>query len=301
MDPIKRRWLTVGLTLALLSGVLATRSLGEPENDFHFSILGDRTGGAAPQIFGRVWREVDLLHPDFVITVGDTIQGRKDELAEEQWRELRPLFERYKHYPVYFTPGNHDVWSEFSERLYEKETGRSVSYSFDYQRAHFTVLDNSRETEMSEEQLEFLDRDLAANRAKQPKFVFFHKPFWVSAFRRNIDDFPLHELVQKHKVDYVITGHGHQFVRMVRDGVAYIEVGSSGGTMIKGWTRGQGFPDGRFYHHLWGRVHGAEAQFTVKEIGGAFGRGRMFPAEDWDENGPKFNSGDPALTYKPET
>ncbi|MCP5110953.1 MAG: hypothetical protein GY953_08975, partial [bacterium] len=205
MEQTQRRWLTVALTVAVLAGALATRGLSEPENDFHFSILGDRTGGAAPQIHGRVWREVDLLHPDFVITVGDTIEGRKDERATEQWNELRPLFERYKHYPIYFTPGNHDVWSEFSERLYEKETKRGVNYSFDYQRAHFTVLDNSRTTELDTEQLEFLDRDLAKNRAKSPKLVFFHKPFWVSAFRSGVNDFPLHRLVVKHKVDYVIT------------------------------------------------------------------------------------------------
>ncbi|MCP5111754.1 MAG: hypothetical protein GY953_13065, partial [bacterium] len=202
---------------------------------------------------------------------------------------------------IYFTPGNHDVWSEFSERLYEKETKRGVNYSFDYQRAHFTVLDNSRTTDLDAEQLEFLDRDLAKNKAKSPKLVFFHKPFWVSAFRSGVNDFPLHRLVVKHKVDYVITGHGHVFVRMVRDGVEYIEVGSSGGTMLKGWRRGEGFPDGRFYHHLWGRVHGGEVKLTVKEIGGQFGQGRMFPAEDWGENGPKFNHGDPALTYNPET
>ncbi|MCP5114801.1 MAG: hypothetical protein GY953_28565, partial [bacterium] len=143
--------------------------------------------------------------------------------------------------------------------------------------------------------------DLEKNKAKQPKLVFFHKPFWVSAFRSNNTDFALHQLVKKHKVDHVITGHGHVFVRMVRDGVVYVEVGSSGGTMQKGFLRGEGFSDGRFYHHVWARVHGGDVRLTVKEIGGQFGRGRIFSADDWDRNGPKFNQGDPALTDKPET
>lgn len=69
---------------------IAVRAVEEPRNDFRFAILGDRTGGAQPQVYGRVWREIDLMHPEFVINVGDTIQGREDATAEQQWRELRP-------------------------------------------------------------------------------------------------------------------------------------------------------------------------------------------------------------------
>ena len=40
---------------------------------------------------------------------------------------------------------------------------------------------------------------------------------------------------------------------------------------------------------------------TVKEIDGPLGQGRMFRAEDWDEKGPRFDTGDPAISWKPET
>ena len=157
MDRSTRRWVTGVLVLLLFGGVIAIRAVTEPDNDFHFSIMGDRTGGPAPQIYGRVWREVDMLHPDFVINVGDTIDGRRDEVAQAQWDALRPVLRRYQHYPLYFTPGNHDVWSDFSEQVYEKETGRAICYSFNYQEAHFTVLDNSRTADLSQEQLQFLE------------------------------------------------------------------------------------------------------------------------------------------------
>ena len=219
------------LALAALGGVVALRAITEPKNDFRFSIIGDRTGSAQPQLYGRVWREVDLLHPDFVINVGDTIQGGNDAIAEAQWLELRPLFQRYNHYPLYFTPGNHDVFSDTSRQLYEKASGRPLQYSFNYQDAHFTVLDNSRTTDLTAEQLEFLARDLEANKDKNPKFIFFHKPYWIPMLKLGASDFPLHKLALKYDVKHVISGHGHQFVRLVRDGVAYMEVGSSGGTM----------------------------------------------------------------------
>jgi len=282
-----------------LAAALLIRAAGEPKNDFRFSILGDRTGGHQDQVFGRVWREIDLLHPDFVINVGDTIEGEDDKVMAAQWRELRPVWEQYKHYPLYFTPGNHDIWSDPSEALYRQETGQATHYSFNYQDAHFTVLDNSRTTELSQQQLEFLDSDLAANAERRPKFVFFHKPYWISYLRGGQTSAGLHPILKKHSVDYVISGHGHQFVRMPYEGVVYMEVGSSGGRLF-GYRRGEGFREGWFFHHVWARVKSGRVEFTVKEIDGPMGEGRMFRAEDWDATGPKFDPGDPAVTARPK-
>ncbi len=301
MSNSRRGILPAFLTLAILGGVIVTRAVTEPKNDFRFSIIGDRTGGAQPQIYGRVWREVDMLHPDFVINVGDSIQGGRDETAPGEWQELRPIWQRYSHYPLYFTPGNHDVFSDTSRKLYEQESGRPSYYSFNYQDAHFTVLDNSRTTDLSEEQTKFLEKDLEENKAQSPKFVFFHKPYWIALLKLGSSDFPLHKIVRKYGVEHVISGHGHQFVRIVRDGVAYMEVGSSGGTMNSALQQGHGFKEGRFYHHVWGRVKGAKTFLTVKEIDGAKGAGRMFKTEDWDVNGPKFDVGDPAINTDPQT
>lgn len=292
-------WAVNVLLLGMLA-VFGLRAVQEPRNNFRFAILGDRTGGAQPQIYGRVWREVDLLHPDFVINVGDTIQGTEDETALSQWTELRPIWARYSHYPLYFTPGNHDVWSDFSRDLYEQESKRKSFYSFNYEDAHFTVLDTSTTRELTDEQLEFLEQDLQAHQERDPKFVFFHHPFWI----RTIDEgqeFRLHGLAKTYGVDYVVSGHGHIFVKRERDGIVYMEVGSSGGTMNGGLIRGQGFKDGRFYHWVWGDVRGSKVSLSVKEIDGPMGEGRMFRIEEWDENGPKFDTSDPALTDKPET
>ena len=289
------------LVVLLFAGVVGTRAVTEPKNDFRFSIMGDRTGGATPEIYGRVWREIDMMHPDFVINVGDTIEGGNDARAESQWQDLRPIWDRYKHYPLYFTPGNHDIWSEPSLDLYKKQTGRPSYYSFNYQDAHFTVLDNSRVQTLSDDQIAFLESDLKANQDRRPKFVFFHKPYWIVFLKVQSGEFPLHQLAEKYGVNHVISGHGHQFVRMVRDGVVYMEVGSSGGSIQRGLRNGEGFAQGYFYHHVWGRVKGSKVELSVKELDGPPGRGRMFRAEEWDENGPKFTVEDPAASEDPRT
>ena len=300
MHPKRSRLVQVSVLL-LFAGILGIRALSEPKSDFRFSIVGDRTGSASPQVYGRVWREVDLLRPDFVINVGDVIQGGNDQRAEADWQEVSPIWKRYGPYPLYFTPGNHDIWSPWSEKLFEKYTQQKPYYGFNYQDAHFTVLDNSRSLDLSEEQIRFLERDLEANRERKPKFIFFHKPYWIVFLKAQSGEFSLHQVAKKYGVEHVISGHGHQFVRMERDGISYMEVGSSGATIGTAMKRFEGFSQGRFYHHVWATVKGAKAYFTVKEIDGPMGEGRMFRAEDWDEKGPKFDTGDPAISAKPET
>lgn len=293
------RWIVNTLVLGSLV-VFGLRARDEAQNEFRFAVVGDRTGGAQPQIYGRVWREIGLFHPEFVVNVGDTIQGGGDDVAQEQWDKLRPLFDRYRHYPLYFTPGNHDVFSEFSRTLYEKESKRPSHYSFDYGNAHFTILDTARTRDLPGAELDFLEQDLEANRNKEPKIVVFHHPYWDEAIL-NDEDFRLHTINKKYGVDYVLSGHEHHFARMIKDGIPYMKVGSSGGQMTGRRIRGGGFRDGAFYHWVWGHIQGNKVEFTVKEIGGMFGKGRIFPANQWDRNGPKFPVDDPALVGVPET
>jgi predicted phosphodiesterase len=262
------------IILALLVGIAGfggLRASEEPRNDFRFSILGDRTGDAEPQVYERVWRDLDLLHPDFVVNVGDTIQGGNDATAEAEWRALRPLWGRYQQF---FTPGNHDIWSTASRGIYEKETGRPAFYGFNYQDAHFTVLDNSQTEDLSDQQMDFLRRDLEENKAREPKFVFFHKPFWLLPVKFQSSQFPFHQLVRKYGVRYVVSGHGHQYVRAVLDETVYLEAGSSGAKL-----KGQGFDRGWFFGQIFTRVKGSKVEMTVHEVSAPVGQGRSFRAE----------------------
>jgi hypothetical protein len=272
-------------------------------NDFHFAIIGDRAGSPEPTVYGRVWREVDLLHPDFVLNVGDTILGGGDDSKiEEQWREVRPIFEKYSRYPLYLIAGNHDIWSEKSRQAFIRETGRPTHYSFDHGALHVTVLDNSAgDGPIPDSEMQFLEQDLAANASKSPKMIVFHKPFWIDVLQKQGTDFPLHRLAKKYGVTNIVSGHGHRFYHTLRDGVDYMEVGSSGGTMRGKLVRAEGFAQGCFYHFVWAHVSGSAIRFVVKELPPPAGLGRMFPAEDWDEKGPRFDIDDPALKDKPRT
>ena len=92
----------------VLAAALLTVLAPASDNNFTFVILGDRTGDAVPGIYEAIWRDTAALHPDFVINVGDTIQGLRDATVEAEWAALRPIWQQY-HTPFFFTPGNHDI------------------------------------------------------------------------------------------------------------------------------------------------------------------------------------------------
>ena len=247
-----------------------------PGDDFHFAILGDRTGDAQPGVYKEVWREIDAQRPDFVINVGDTIQGGQDDTAASEWRALRPIWDRYR-LPTYFTPGNHDIWSAASREVYEKQTGHPAFYSFNYQNAHFVVLDNSAAPDLSdslpEDQMRFLARDLERNRDREPKFIFFHKPLWLIPVMLQNSRFALHQLVTKYGAACVVSGHIHRYLYERLDGVTYLSAPSSGGKL-----KGQGFDQGWFFGHVAVTVKGSHVEMLVKEIGPPWGQGRVITA-----------------------
>ncbi len=150
---------------------------------FRFAILSDRTGGHTPGIYPQVIEEINLLNPDFVVTVGDHIEGYGEdyERSEVEWDSLMVLIGALEA-PFYMTPGNHDIWDDESEAMYTAKTGFDPYYSFDYENTHFVILDNSRinvAADFPEEQRDWLIADLARHSEAENIFVFAHKPLWA--------------------------------------------------------------------------------------------------------------------------
>ena len=50
------------------------------DNPIRFAIIGDRTSGHIPGIYGQIVIEIERMKPDFVMTVGDMIEEEPDVL-----------------------------------------------------------------------------------------------------------------------------------------------------------------------------------------------------------------------------
>jgi hypothetical protein len=82
--------------------------------------------------------------------------------------------------PVYSIPGNHDVVAGDGSAPFARIVGPPYS-SFDFQRDHFVLADNSDEAlGIDSEQMEMLASDLSANRGKPHQFIFTHIPLGES-------------------------------------------------------------------------------------------------------------------------
>ena len=112
-------------------------------NEFQFVIIGDRTGGANAQgTFKIAVDQLNLLQPEFVINVGDSIEGYSDDKAElnAEWDEFDRMVENLK-MPFFRTPGNHDIANETAQEVWRERYGATY-YHFVYKNALFLVLDS---------------------------------------------------------------------------------------------------------------------------------------------------------------
>lgn len=250
---------------------------GTPQEDsFHFAILGDRTGEAQPGVYAQVWKELAAEGPAFVISVGDTIQGLRDENADTEWRQVDQLLKPFRRYTLYLAPGNHDIWSAASERLF-KQHARGLHYSFDYGHAHFTILDNSRSDQLATEELVYLETDLKAHAAQPLKFIVSHRPSWLVNVALQNPPFALHQLARRYGVQYVIAGHVHQMLHLELEGVTYVSMASSGGRLRSSGA----YEDGWFFGHALVEVNGKSIKFQIKEVGPPHGESRASKLADW--------------------
>ena len=267
----------VSLLLAA-SAALVSLLLAAPETSFRFVLLGDHTGEAQPGVYERVWQQAAAEAPAFVLSVGDTIEGLNDATAAGEWREALAIFNRYSRIPLYLTPGNHDVWSPLSEKLFRQYAGHPLHYSFDYGQAHFTILDNSRSDELPAAEIQFLQSDLEAHRGQPLKFVISHRPSWLLDAGLQNPDFPLQRIAKEYGVRYIIAGHIHQMLHMELEGITYVSLPSAGGHLRLSGR----YEDGWFFGHTLVEVRGREVRFHIEEVGG-----RKTELSDWGMLGLK--------------
>lgn len=264
------------LALCLAFGATATA-----QTSFRFTIIGDRTGETEPGVYQRVLKEAAAGNPAFFLSVGDTIQGMRDLINEAEWQDAEQMLAPYKRIPLFLTPGNHDVWNDSSAALYRRHSGHDLHYSFDYGRAHFTVLDNSRTEVFTADEMAFLTDDLKAHASQPLKFIVSHKPLWAVSVMLDSPNFELHRIAKRFGVQYVIAGHVHGMMQSVLDGVTYISAPSAGGNL----RASQKYEDGWFYGYIPVEVTPAGVKISVQEIGAPFGKGRVNQLSDWGKTG----------------
>ena len=225
--------------------------------NFHFVIVGDRTGGARPGVFESAVDKVNLLEPAFVLSVGDLIEGRTENQAQldKEWDEFERFAAGFKA-PFFYVAGNHDMSNAVMAETWRARFGPSY-YRFVYKDVLFLVLNSELFGMVRDpatpvpgpwtqaEQLAFVERTLREFPNPRWTIVLVHQPLWDYADGPR-GDWPKVEAMLGERDYTVFAGHFHRYVKNVRQGRRFITLATTGGgSSLRGLRYGE------FDHVAW--------------------------------------------------
>ena len=217
-------------------------------NDFQFAIVSDRTGGHRANVFSQAVEKLNLLQPEFVVSVGDLIEGSRsvDQLKKE-WQEFDRFTDRLT-VPFFYVSGNHDVGTPESLKLWKEKLGRRY-YHFIYRGVLFLVLDTDDPPggtgSIAREQAAWARTTLQENEKVRWTIVLLHRPLWTAG---NIDKNGWGEVEKAlaGRPYTVFCGHVHRYQKFVRNGQNYYQLATTGGSSML-----RGIENGEFDHITW--------------------------------------------------
>ncbi len=261
---------------------------------FSFAIVTDLQGGYRAGVFEAAIEKLNLVRPEFVVSVGDLIAGYTEDEAEirAQWDWFDGLADGIDA-PFFYTPGNHDFSNEVMKQIWHERHGRDY-YHFVYRNVLFLVLNTEeppipkdpemeafmgkmrelRETDpeamvtlitenvnrtmpgigISDAQVAYFEDVIAANRGARWTFLLMHKP----AFQG--DGNPQLNRITAALGDRPYTafaGHIHNYRRFEVGPRVHYRLGSTGGSTLP-------LPMGNMDHFAW--VTMTEAGPTIANL-----------------------------------
>lgn len=228
--------------------------LNNDPDDFRFAVVSDRTGGHRPKIFSQAMQQLNLLQPEFVMSVGDLIEGYSDkqDKVEAEWTEFQSYVSRLQ-MPFFYIPGNHDVSNLMQDKVF-RDKYRSPYFHFLYRNVLFLCLNSDDPAEttakenphrFSKHQLETMKRAIDENSSARWIFVFLHKPLWNDKDPNENGWLDVEKLLQG-KNHTVFAGHVHHYQKFQRNGMRYFSLSTTGGA-----SKLRGPVYGEFDHVAW--------------------------------------------------
>lgn len=234
---------------------------------FTFAIITDLNGGEREGVFQVAVEQLNLLRPEFIISVGDLIDGISDTdeglQKEWDWFDERAYMAKA---PFFHVGGNHDLTSEQMRTAWAKRYG-PFYYHFTYKDVLFIALDTEDYTparrreiheareaairvldgpnpeaardmdyfkmaeritgHVSDEQAAYVEQVLAEHPDVRWTFLFMHKPVWK---REDANPFNRIEEALTERPYTLFNGHFHSYSHTDRKGRDYMILGTTGGS-----------------------------------------------------------------------
>jgi hypothetical protein len=243
------------------------RKFDNEADKFTFALFSDLTGGERDGVFAVAVEQLRLLRPEFIISVGDLIDGVSEdqELLTGEWDSFDQRAGRARA-PVFRVGGNHDLSHPELWEVWEERYGKRY-YHFVYKDVLFLVLDtednpaefqrhmsesrrqaieifntegeqafiNSEYGQLEErssgrigvEQAVYFRKVISEHPEVRWTFLLMHKAAWE---RSNEENFSSIEMALSERPYTVFHGHLHSYSHQQRLGRDYIRLGTTGGS-----------------------------------------------------------------------
>jgi hypothetical protein len=221
--------------------------LNNGPEQFQFAVVSDRTGGHRAKIFSRAVHQINLMQPEFVVSVGDLIEGYTKDMdkAKKEWDEF-DSYARKLDMPFFYVPGNHDLANQAQAEFWGGRYGKSY-YHFVYKNTLFIAV-NSEDTKggnVTPVQVAEIKKALDENPNARWTLLFVHKPLWTHKDLESNGWAAVEKALAGRKYT-VFCGHVHRYQKYVRNGMNYYQLATTGGgSKLRGLTYGE------FDHITW--------------------------------------------------
>ena len=219
--------------------------LSVQDGEFSFAVIPDRTGRPRGGVFEGAMKKINMLRPDFAVSIGDLIEGcpagaMNTAPVEAQWKRVRSMTESLK-MPFFYCVGNHDInrnTAKNNKRFALTRTawmnnfGQQTYYSFVYRNVLFLVMNSMEDgdtsfspTPFSAAQQKWALETLKKHSGVRWTFIFMHHP------KFHHQSFSAIEQELRKRNYTVFAGDWHRYTRFRRYGRNYYVLSTCGGVV----------------------------------------------------------------------
>ncbi len=267
---------------------------GSQAGDFSFAIISDLYSAEREGVFEVAVAQINLLTPDFILSIGDLIDGGTEDVDE-----LKRQFDHFDqrvakaNAPFFHVGGNHDLTNPVMRKFWMERYGRRY-YHFIYNNVLFLMMDSEdyeegrmqeiyqarakaieildgdhpelypetdyfkmpeRKTgEMGSEQSAYFKKVISDHPEVQWTFALMHKPVWQKEGKGSLADV---EGALAGRNFTVINGHLHSYSHRVKNDHDYMILGTTSG--------GQNPEDDNAFDHIT-LVHFAKGEPAIATL-----------------------------------
>ncbi|GAB3491944.1 hypothetical protein GCM10027341_05510 [Spirosoma knui] len=249
LQPATTYYYTIGSTATVLASdatqYVRTAPAAGSTTPLRIWALGDFGDGSAnARNVYQAYQNATAAHPaDLWLWLGDNAYccGTDDQFQQYVFNVYGPTL---RNLPIYMTPGNHDYADNSNNfdiayyKLFSMPTkgeaggvasGSQSYFSADYGNVHLISLDSQgneagqyRLYDTTGTQVQWLKRDLAANKLPWTIVIFHHPPYSKGGHNSDTEESMrlirqnLTPILERYNVDLVLNGHSHNYERYYR-------------------------------------------------------------------------------------